>query len=62
MQLGKVSDEKSIKQISLSTNEDFQMLYLNAVTSTVLKVHDFIDNKLQLKESKVEKKEIAGEA
>lgn len=38
------------------------MLYLNAVTSTVLKVHDFIDNKLLLKESKIEKKEITAEA
>ena len=53
MQLGKVSDEESLWQISLLTNENYEMLYMNAVASSVMKLHDFIDNKVEAREKEL---------
>lgn len=49
MQLGKVSDEDSVKEIQQVTNESYQMLYMNSIVSSVMKLHDFINNKIEIK-------------
>lgn len=53
MHLGKVSDEESLRQISLLTNENYEMLYMNSVVSSVMKLHDFIDNKIETREKEI---------